>query len=258
MRCPICLKKVKKPTKEHLPFKALYKNLSEIQDNAAVIKICKECNHEKSLWDQEFLAVYGHILDISRAKLSQRSLKQVSSVNDAFHICLLASRGAHTHGDAIVKHYNLPCDLITQWFWMCGRGIYYFFEKKPFEGNRVFIYPSLIDHNTNASEFSFDSKSSSGHECKYHKINESCYVWIMRNGKQSPMIAMSMVNQKTNRIFSIQGFFSEDDSQIEYDKKHINTLNIDPRPIRTAKARDIFDVPKKEDGWTYKGVKKVD
>lgn len=248
MRCPICLKKAQKSTKEHLPFKALYRGLSETQDKAAVIKICKECNHEKSIWDQEFLAVYGHILDVSRAKSSQRALKKISSINDELNFCLVASRAAHTRGDALVKRYNLPCDLITQWFWMCGRGIYFFFERKPFEGDRVLINPKVIDHNTNASEFSFDNKSSSGHECKYHKINESCYVWIVRNGKQSPMIAMSMLNQKTNRMFSIQGFFIENDSQIEYDKKHVNTLNIHSRPLRTGKARHIFEVPKKSDG----------
>lgn len=257
MRCPICLRKTKKPTKEHLPFKALYKGLSNKQDKAAVIKICQECNQEKAIWDQEFLAVYGHHLDISRAKLSQRSLKEIASINDALDMCLVISRVSQAQGKPVIKRYNLACDLITQWFWMCGRGIYYFFERKPFEGNRVYINPNLIDYNTKASGFSFDSASNSGNKCSFHKVNESCYVWMVRNCEKSPMVAMSIINQKTDRMFTVQGSFIENDSQVEYNKEYASTLNVDSRPMRTAASRDIFDVPKTSQGGSYKGVKKV-
>ena len=258
MRCPICLQKTKKPTKEHLPFKALYKNLSQKQDNAAIIKICKECNSEKSIWDQEFLAVYGHLLDIKRAQLSQKALKKVESVNDALHFCLVASRCNHMHGEPLVKRYNLECNLITQWFWMCGRGIYFFFEKKPFEGNRVFIRPEVIDHNTEADKFSFKLNSDSRHGCKYYKINEFCYIWIMRKENQSPMVAMSMINKSTNRIFSVSGHFVEDESQLIADRDYASNLNINKKPIRIAQPREIFDVPVHPDGFSYKGIKRLD
>ncbi len=54
-KCPLCLKQKSKFTKEHLPFKALYKGLG-VKDNPAIIKICRYCNQTKSIWDQEILA----------------------------------------------------------------------------------------------------------------------------------------------------------------------------------------------------------
>lgn len=62
-KCPSCLEQKGNFTKEHLPFKALYKGL-DVKDNPAIIKICRDCNQTKSIWDQEILALYGHIFNI--------------------------------------------------------------------------------------------------------------------------------------------------------------------------------------------------
>jgi len=53
-KCPLCLVQKSNFTKEHLPFKALYKGL-DVKDNPAIIKICSDCNQTKSIWDQEIL-----------------------------------------------------------------------------------------------------------------------------------------------------------------------------------------------------------
>ena len=257
MQCPICLNKTKKPTREHLPFKALYRNLTDEQDVAAVIRICHDCNHEKSIWDQEFLAVYGHLLDMSRAQNSQRSLKNFESLDNGLSVCLIASRAAHSRGESVVKRYNLPCDLLTQWFWMCGRGVYFFFERKPFEGNRVFIIPNLLSHNARESDLFFKDNPGSSNFTKFHKINNSCWIWMVRKGNQSPLVAMSMVDTVTGRMFSVIGNFIENDVQMKCDEDYAKTLKPGFEFISKEKPRDIFNVPLTQGGWSYNGVKKL-
>lgn len=252
MICPLCLEKPTKVTREHLPFKALYKGLSsENDDAAAIVKICYRCNQEKSIWDQEFLAMYGDRLDIDRAQKSQMSLKNFEDIPDALSMALVASRSASITGEAIIDDNGVPCDVISQWMWRCGRGIYQYFEKKPFRGNRVAINPNLIDHNIHADQFSFDN------EALVHKISDSCWIWMMRRSNEAPMISVSVVDKKTNRMFSVHGFFFENETQFNATKSTQPT-QIDQRPMRVAKPRSIHDVPQTENGcFTYKGVKKL-
>lgn len=204
MICPLCLEKAAKVTREHLPFRALYKGLSsEKNDAAAIVKICENYNQEKSVWDQEFLALYGDRLDIGRAQKAQISLKNFETLPNAFSLALVASRLTSTTGEAIMYYNGVPCDIISQWMWRCGRGIYRYFEEKPFRGNRV------------------------------------------------------MVNTKTNRMFSIYGIFFESEEQFNASKPTQPT-STDPKPMRVAKPREIFDVTtSKNGGFSYKGVIKI-
>lgn len=252
MICPLCLEKPNKVTREHLPFKALYKGLSSnVNDAAAIVKICESCNQEKSIWDQEFLALYGDRLDIDRAHKSQISLKRIEGVPDSISSALVASRCASSTGKAIMSYNGVPCDIISQWMWRCGRGIYQYFEKKPFLGTRVMINPNLIDHNIHADKFSF------GDESLVHQINNACSIWMMRRSDGPPLINVSLVNTKTNRMFSIHGFFFESEEQFSAFKT-TNPVQNNMKPFRLAEPQKIFDIPTKENGgFSYKGVKKV-
>jgi hypothetical protein len=252
MICPLCLEKPTKVTREHLPFKALYKGLSsKAHDAAAIVKICENCNQEKSIWDQEFLALYGDRLDLDRAHKSQISLKNLNQIPNALSLALVASRAASVTGKAIMDYNGIPCDIISQWMWRCGRGIYQYFEKKPFLGNRVLINPNLIDHNIHADQFSF------GDEPLVHQINSGCWIWMMRRSDEPPMIFVSMVDTKSNRMFSVHGIFFENEEQFNASKS-TQPVPINLKPMRVARPREVFDVPTTENGgFSYKGVKKL-
>jgi len=234
-------------TKEHLPFKALYKGVDKNQNRAAIIKICLDCNRSKSLWDQEFLAVYGHLLDISRAEKAQDSLKKINEVNNTTTFAIIASRTATITGDSIAKVSGIPTDLISQWFSLCGRGIYYYFKRKPFEGVGISIIPKVIDHNISAKNYK-NTQERQGFTENIYEISKSCNISLSQQEGQPPLVKTTMVNQQTNRMFSIVGFFIEEESQLIKTKQN-NPVNLDfEKPLRFAEPRKIHKVSFKENG----------
>lgn len=243
-------------TKEHLPFKALYKGIDQAQNRAAVIKICFECNQKKSIWDQEFLSVYGHLLDIQRAQKAQNSLKTINDVSDAMTFALVASRITTKTGDTLAKFNGVPTNLISQWFNLCGRGIYYYFKRKAFRGVGLSIIPEVIDHNMKASTYKADSGRDGFTEDICH-ISECCSISISQQEGQSPFVKTSIINKKNDRMFSIAGFFIEEESQLTNMRSSRPNGQSLLKPIRFAQPRDIHDVNFKESGgYDYRGVKK--
>ncbi len=236
-------------TREHLPFKALYKGIElSAQDSAAIIKICTNCNQEKSIWDQEFLAAYGHLLELDRAEKAQLSLKKIEQVSSGDLLVKVAARTATSVGESFMTAGGIPVDIVSQWFYRCGRGIYYYFEQKPFNGTAVSICPNIIDHNIKASNFTLFA-SNSTLEGKQHWINDSCFIALLRRSSETPMIMVSMINKRTDKIFSVIGFFEEELSQREADKNNHTSHPDDVKPMRVAQPREIFDV--------HGGVKKL-
>tara|TARA_B110000902_G_scaffold254302_1_gene318118 strand:- start:119 stop:886 length:768 start_codon:yes stop_codon:yes gene_type:complete len=251
-QCPICLESGKKSNTEHLPFKALYKKLdSQAQDNAATIVICKDCNDEKSVWDQEFLASYGHLLDLGRSEKAQRSLKNINEISNAMDFAMVASRASLQSGKAVAHVGGIPTDLISQWFHRCARGIYYFFENKPFVGSHISVIPKAIDNNIQASDFKYDSTVDN-----VHWINKACHLSLFRrSSNEPPVVSVRLVNPSNNRMFSIGAFMFENQEQINHFKNSEKVHST--KPMRTASARDIANIETKVNGYSYHGINKV-
>ena len=133
--------------------------------------------------------------------------------------------------------------------WHCSRGIYYFFERKPFEGNRYFAIPELIDHNTVAENYKFPENT-------FHRINRNCSISLLRKNEfDAPMILVHL--EKDNRLFSFGAFLYENEEQWNYSRQNIPKLK-HKKPMRVKEARDITDLEiKDEGGFTYKGIKKI-
>lgn len=249
-KCPICLKEKKKFTKEHLPFKALYKDLSQ-NDNAAIIKICSDCNQTKSIWDQEILAIYGHIFNIEKAEKAQKSLWNKNEISSSLKFPLVASRAAmKKEGQLPGTSFNgIPMNTISQWMFYCSLGIYYFFEQKPFEGKKFYAIPQLTDNNVLAENFTYPKHN-------FHRINPYCAISLFRkNEKEAPLTLVYL--QKDNRIYTFSAFMFENEEQIP-EMKNTNEKPIINKPIRKVEPRDITNIEVKENkGFAYKGIKKV-
>lgn len=246
-KCPICLEQKSNFTKEHLPFKALYKNLG-VKDTPAIIKICLECNQTKSIWDQEILAFYGHVFNIENAEKAQSSLRNKKELNSSLELAIVASRaGMKKEGQLPGMNFNgIPMNTISQWMWLCSRGIYTFFEGKPFEGNRFFAMPQLTDHNIIAEDYQFP-------ENNFHRINKFCSINLFRKNEfNAPMVLVYL--EKDNRLYSFGAFLYENEEQWNYSRQNIPRLK-DKKPMRIKEARDITDLEITKDGFKYEGIK---
>ena len=249
-KCPLCLEQKSNFTKDHLPFKALYKGL-DVKDNPAIIKICRDCNQTKSIWDQEILALYGHIFNIENAEKAQSSLRNKNQLNSALEIVIVSSRaGMKKEGQTPGMNFNgIPMNTISKWMWYCSRVIYYFFERTPFEGNRYFAIPQLTDHNIVAENFKLS-------ENNFHRINRGCAITLFRKNEfDAPMILVHL--EKDNRLYYFAAFLYENEEQWIYSRQNIPKLE-NKKPMRVKETRDITDLEiKNKGGFAYKGIKKI-
>ena len=250
--CPICLEVGGRKTREHLPLKALYKSSgSKSQDKPAIIRVCERCNNDKSIWDHEILAQYGHILDIDRAKKAQQSIANPSELSDSLKVALSFSRiAARDRNIGDIKYRGIPADTISQWMSYCAPGIYIFFEKTPFRGIGILPIRRVIDHNIDADRFEFPVAN-------HHRINTSCSIELFQRSEEHPKVAIVYLRSPENRLFSFWTILVEDEEQWKVHKQY-NPDVADSRLVRVAPARDIFDITKNDDGYSYKGVRKVE
>ncbi len=249
--CPICLQSGGTRTREHLPLRALYTQTGD-QDQAdpAIIKICQRSNNQKSIWDQEVLAQYGHVMGEERARKAQQSIRNRSTLPNALEIAVAVSRIATQTGQIRdIRYGGIPCDTVSQWMSYCAPGIYAFFEKKPFRGLGMRPIPQLFDHNISANRFKMPDENC-------HRINSSCSIALFRPDDTQPKMAMVFLRSPENRLFSFSTLLFEDDDQrqeFERDRPIIE----DPRPMRVMTPRDIFCISRKDGELSYRGVKKV-
>ena len=249
--CPICLEAGGKKTREHLPFKALYKRSgTKSQDNPAIVSVCQKCNNQKSIWDHEILAQYGHIMDIDRAKKAQQSIQNPSELSNTLQIAVAVSRVA-THDETMrdIRYRGIPADTISQWMSYCAPGIYMFFEDIPFRGIGFSPIPSVIDLNIEADRFEFPSES-------HHHINASCTIGLLQRTDDFPKAAIVYIRSPENRLFSFCTFLFEDEKQRKAPKQYKPNV-AEARPLRVATSRDIFEIERTGDGYSYRGVKKL-
>ena len=249
--CPICLQSGGTRTREHLPLKALYTQTSD-QDQAdpAIIRICQRCNNQKSIWDQEVLAQYGHIMGEERARKAQQAIRNRSTLGNALEVAVVASRVATQSGQiGEIRYRGIPCDTVSQWMSYCAPGIYAFFEKKPFRGLGIRPIPQLVDYNISANRFEMP-----GENC--HRINSTCSIALFRPDDTQPKMAMAFLRSPENRLFSFSTFLFEDNDQRQEFERHRPFFE-DPRPIRMMTPRDIFCISRKGGELSYRGVKKV-
>lgn len=249
--CPICLKVGGRKTREHLPLKALYKRSgNKAQDNPAIIMICQRCNNQKSIWDQEILAQYGHIIGIGRAKKAQQAIQNPSALSKSLQVAVAVSRIATRDRKlSDIKYRGIPADTISQWMSYCAPGIYMFFERTPFRGIGILPIPRVMDHNISVDQFEFASE-------RHHRINASCSIELLQRAEEHPKAAIVYLRSRQNRLFSFWTILFEDEKQRqEYEQYQPNSL--DSRPLRIARARNIFEITKNSDDYSYEGVKRV-
>lgn len=249
--CPICLQSGGKRTREHLPLKALYtQTRDKDQAHPAIIRICQRCNNEKSIWDQEVLAQYGHVMGDERARKAQQAIRNRSTLDNALEIAVVTSRIATQSGQlGDIRYRGIPCDTVSQWMSYCAPGIYTFFEKKPFRGSGMRPIPQLHDHNIPANRFEMPDENC-------HRINSSCSIALFRRDDTQPKMAMILLRSPENRLFSFSTFLFEDDNQRQEFERHRPILE-DPRPLRMMTPRDMFCISRKGGKLSYTGVKKV-
>ena len=249
--CPICLEVGGRVTREHLPLKALYKRSGDrAQDNPAIIRVCQRCNSQKSIWDQEILAQYGHIMDIDRAKKAQQSIQNPSALGNSLQAALSVSRMA-TQDSSLrdIRYRGIPADTISQWMSYCAPAIYMFFERTLFRGIGILPIPRVVDHNINADRFKFSFRN-------HHRINAYCRIELTQRAEEHPKAGVVYLRSPKSRLFSFWTLLFEDEKQWKAYQQYEPETG-DPKRLRTATPRDIFEISKNDGGYSYGGVKKL-
>jgi len=229
--CPICLKEPKSVmTREHLPAKSLYKVSSEKQ-TPAIIKICYSCNQKKSIYDQEILALYGHLIDFPSAEKAKKSLRKINQINNANDLSLYLSREATKTGKALLKDEQTRGDIVSLWLNLCSRGIYYFFERNIFNGITEPI--PQVENKIYKKNFLQTIDSN----CKKHVINDICQIALLKMEGEPDMITIALAEKNDENslaIFRCAMFESEKHKIAFFDKlknnKRIKNLSKQFKP----------------------------
>ena len=124
-----------------------------------------------------------------------------------------------------------------------------FFERIPFRGIGILPIRHVIDHNINADRFESPSEN-------HHRINAFCSIGLFQRAEEHPKTSVVYLRSTDSRLFSLWTFLFEDEDQ--WDKHKQDNPNVaDPRPMRIATSRDIFEITEDSHGYSYKGVKRL-
>ena len=189
-------------------------------------------------------------MDIDRARKAQQSIQNPAALSNSLQVALAASRMA-THDREVggIRYRGIPTDTISQWMSYCAPGIYMFFERTPFRGIGILPIRRVIDHNINADRFKFSSAN-------HHRINASCAIELFQKTEEHPKASIVYLRSSENRLFSFWTLLFDDEMQWEKHKRY-NPDVVDPRPMRLATPRDIFEITKDRNGYSYGGVRRL-
>jgi hypothetical protein len=248
--CPYCCseKTSSEFTREHLPAKTLYKRKGQNENaNAAVINVCKACNNQKSVWDHEILALYGHPTDLEAEIKAQKTLKNPQEISNLDILALVMARHGTQTGNSLGAVGGIRLDIVSQWMSYVARGIYFFFEEDVFTGI-VDPIPDVLPCNIN----SFD-----GVGYKIHKITELCTIALISKGQDKSILATVMLKTKDGEGWNnFLCFMHKTEGQVRefYTAKPEIPSQFALEP---TKPRTIYEISKSGDVESYLGVKRA-
>ncbi len=247
-KCPLCFKeKNEKFTREHLPFKALYKNGGA--NNPIIIKICNSCNQYKSKLDQEILARFGKrigldeeaekaIKSLKKSKVhidKQRKILTIKEPTSLDELALFGARYSTDTGESIMNIANdkgeggkVNIDILGLWLMEVIKGLYFFYSGNINENLR-------IDNNSSINKsYNINIDFELSKPDLYHKINQYCSIIFLRKNLYLPILILIQISHRDEtKHFQIKKTIYENIEEKENDKKDIKLIEekIDKNPF---------------------------
>ncbi|ALF52072.1 hypothetical protein ACX27_03125 [Nostoc piscinale CENA21] len=248
--CPYCCQE--KPyiefNKEHLPAKSLYKRRGKNENaDAAIIDVCKTCNNQKSIWDNEILALYGHPTNLEAAIKAQQTLKNPKAISDIDLLTLVMARYGTQTGNSLGKAGGIRLDILSQWMSYVARGIYYFFEREVFRG--------IVDPRPNVLPYKINSLDGEG--CRIHTITELCSIALISKGQNVSLLASVILRMQDGvgwNTFSCFMHKTEEQARAFYATTPDASSKLTQKLTR---PRSIYEISKSGDTISYHGIKRV-
>lgn len=265
--CPYCL--CEKPSsefnREHVIPKALYQVKGKDENaNPAIIHTCTTCNSKKSTLDNEILALYGHPADVEKAPKAQQGLKDLSkkiSVKDntvtisdkvSFDDLILVSARMETQvGKGFLEVGGNSVEIVSRWTMYVSVGIYNFLRRDVFEGVLEPAPPILMRVSVIPDEHT-----------KIHKITENCIIALTNVDSEEifrAAVQFKTLDGKPGTIFSCRMYKTRE----QFEKSLLERANMANSSETLeqlgslAESRQIYDIHKSGEGYSYQGIKKI-